>query len=387
MKMVDLILTESEEMHVPTDVKELANSFEIYGHELYIVGGAIRDFLLGKDPKDYDLATDATPDESIEIIKNVGFDVVEVGKEFGVVSAVTADGSGYEIATFRADIGSGRNPDGVKFTDISTDVKRRDLTINALFYNINTGEIVDLVGGRDDLNKGLIRTVGDPDVRFEEDKLRKLRALRFYARVGKDIDPETYKALADSDLEGVSNERIRDEFTKSVKTAKSVVEYLQMCHNLGYLSTILGDLFYDSNFIEERNIPILFAFMLRNNSMAISIPTLKDLRYEKDEIRKFDILLQVYTLLNGWTLISSGGDHTMSRDLTNVYDVKRQLKFIDDDELLTFGSYINGDKFVRALIEFDLSSIDVAEIRKEYSGKAIGDEMRRQAAILFNELL
>lgn len=220
MKMIDLILTESEEMHVPTDVKELANSFEIYGHELYIVGGAIRDFLLGKDPKDYDLATDATPDESIEIIKNVGFDVVEVGKEFGVVSAVTADGSEYEIATFREDIGSGRNPDGVKFTDISTDVKRRDLTINALFYNINTGEIVDLVGGRDDLNKGLIRTVGDPDVRFEEDKLRKLRALRFYARVGKDIDPETYKALADRDLEGVSNERIRDEFTKSVKNCK-----------------------------------------------------------------------------------------------------------------------------------------------------------------------
>ena len=139
---------------IPSDIKKIHKLFKKNKKKLFVVGGAVRDAILGKNPKDFDLATDAKPDEVLAIAKKGGLKTVEVGKQFGVVIV-----GGHEIATFRKDIGKGRRPSSVDYTDIEGDVKRRDLTINALFYDLDRGEIVDLVGGIKDLKRIKIRTV------------------------------------------------------------------------------------------------------------------------------------------------------------------------------------------------------------------------------------
>ena len=173
MIYLNTLLAESKlKLNIPSDIKKIYKLFKKNRKQLFIVGGAVRDAILGKSPKDFDLATDAKPDEVEAIAKQGKFKTVDVGKSFGVVIV-----NGHEIATFRKDIGKGRRPDSVDYTDIQGDVKRRDLTINALFYDIGKGTIVDLVGGIADLKKKKIRTVGNPDERFDEDPLRKQNQL------------------------------------------------------------------------------------------------------------------------------------------------------------------------------------------------------------------
>ena len=145
-------------LSVPKDVKDLHKLFKKNKKELYVVGGAVRDALLGKKPKDFDLATDAKPNEVVEIVTKAGYNTIgEVGQQFGVVIVQTPDfREGMEIATFREDIGKGRRPDSVEYSTIDKDVLRRDLTINALFYDIEKGEVVDLVGGVADIQSNTI---------------------------------------------------------------------------------------------------------------------------------------------------------------------------------------------------------------------------------------
>jgi tRNA nucleotidyltransferase (CCA-adding enzyme) len=154
---------------LPEDVIKIHSIFNKKNIELYVVGGSVRDTLLGLKPKDFDLVTNILPDEVINLLKNEQFvtKILETGKSFGVINVITKDGE-YEIATMRKDIGSdGRRPNSVEFTNIVEDLNRRDITINALFYDIETGEVVDLVGGIDDLKKGVVKTVGKPEDRFK----------------------------------------------------------------------------------------------------------------------------------------------------------------------------------------------------------------------------
>ena len=214
-------------MDLPADVVKFHKLFNKAGHKLFVVGGAVRDHLLGKKAHDFDLVTDALPDEIVDILKNFRTDVH--GAKFGVVRVYTEDCSlGYEVATYRRDISKGRNNKGDdqkveigKHITINDDVRRRDLTINALFYDLDTHEIVDAVGGIADLNKNLIRAVGVPQKRFDEDRLRILRTLRFAAVTGGKIDKKTSDAIHKdnrlfgiSEEDDVSRERIFAEFLK-----------------------------------------------------------------------------------------------------------------------------------------------------------------------------
>jgi poly(A) polymerase len=196
--------------------------------QAYLVGGCVRDLLLGREPKDYDVATSATPDEVMDIFP----ETYAVGVQFGVVlvpapEAANQEAGGndtsksrtIEVATFRSDLGysDGRRPDEVRFsTDPREDVARRDFTINGMMLDPVSGELLDFVGGRKDLEAGIVRSIGEPRLRFDEDKLRLLRAVRFAARFGYAIEPETFAAMQElaPQIQIVSRERVRDELTR-----------------------------------------------------------------------------------------------------------------------------------------------------------------------------
>ena len=198
------------------------------GFQAYLVGGCVRDLLLGREPEDYDVATDATPKDVMAIFP----ETYAVGAQFGVVLVPSPEGEHHatgaedasksravEVATFRSDIGysDGRHPDEVRFSkNPQEDVERRDFTINGMLLDPLSGEVLDFVGGRKDLKSRSIRTIGDPQKRFGEDKLRMLRAVRFAARFEYQIDPATFSAIQDlaEQIRAVSRERVRDELTR-----------------------------------------------------------------------------------------------------------------------------------------------------------------------------
>ena len=195
---------------------EICGTLRMAGHQAYLAGGCVRDILLRRDPVDYDVATDATPEQ----VQALFPDSLAVGAQFGVVAVLGGvERVQVEVATFRADVGytDGRHPDRVIFAKSpEEDVKRRDFTINALLLDPQTGEVLDFVGGRKDLEAGIIRAIGRPEERFREDKLRMIRAARFAARFRYTIEPETFAGIARlaEEVRQVSAERIRDELTK-----------------------------------------------------------------------------------------------------------------------------------------------------------------------------
>src|SRR5271170_7062201 len=198
--------------------RELANSIcdelQRNGHQALLVGGCVRDLLLGREPADYDVTTDATPERVMELFP----ESMAVGAQFGVV-LVPLDGLKVEVATFRSDVGysDGRHPDRVVYSKTpGEDVQRRDFTINGLLMRHDTGEVLDFVDGQADLKAGTIRAIGEPDRRFAEDKLRMMRAIRFAARFGFEIEHKTFAAIRRhaGAVTDVSAERIREELTK-----------------------------------------------------------------------------------------------------------------------------------------------------------------------------
>ncbi len=227
------------------DSRELANSvcntLQLHGHQAFLVGGCVRDILLHRDPADFDVATGATPEEVLKLFPNG----IDVGAQFGVV-LVRQDSLKVEVATFRSDLGysDGRHPDQVVYSKTpEEDVQRRDFTINGLLMRHDTGEVLDFVGGRADLTAGIIRAIGEPSRRFAEDKLRMLRAVRFAARFGYIIEPETFAAIRThaSEIHIVSAERIREEFTKLL-TEGSARRGFELLDELGLASQLLPEI-------------------------------------------------------------------------------------------------------------------------------------------------
>ncbi len=198
--------------------RELANSIcdtlQRNGYQALLVGGCVRDLLLGREPADYDVTTDATPKSVMELFP----ESIAVGAQFGVV-LVPREGVKVEVATFRSDVGysDGRHPDRVVYSrSAQEDVQRRDFTINGLLMRHDTGEVLDFVEGQADLKAGMIRAIGEADRRFTEDKLRMMRAVRFAARFGFEIEHKTFAAIRRhaGGVTDVSAERIREELTK-----------------------------------------------------------------------------------------------------------------------------------------------------------------------------
>src|ERR1039458_9894996 len=210
------------------------------GHQAYLVGGCVRDLLLGRAPKDFDVATDARPDRVSELFERSE----QVGAHFGVV-LVRENTAQVEVATFRSDASysDGGRPDAVRFeADPRQDAMRRDFTINALLLDPDTNQVLDFTGGREDLRRRVVRAIGAPDERFQEDHLRLIRAVRFAARLGFEIEPATMAAL--QRLHGlivkVSPERVRDELAR-ILTEGGARRGFELLDETGLLGDILPE--------------------------------------------------------------------------------------------------------------------------------------------------
>ena len=192
---------------------EIVRELKKAGHEAFLVGGCVRDLLMGRTPQDFDIATSARPEEVGRLFPRT----IPVGIQFGVQMVLKGEHP-YEVATFRTDgeYQDGRRPEGVLFSGPKEDALRRDFTVNGLFYDPVGRKITDYVGGREDLRRRIIRAIGDPCGRFREDRLRMLRAVRFAAVLGFEIEPATFRAIREQSdrIREVSPERVRDEMVK-----------------------------------------------------------------------------------------------------------------------------------------------------------------------------
>ena len=321
---VNMVVKDSEK----NDIFKIKHTLNKNGFKMWIIGGAVRDTVrnvikLSKNPmdetlstpKDFDLVTDATPDEIKEIFSGADFisNILNIGESFAIQFLVTKSHNQYELATLRSDSGGGRKPDSVQYEKtIEKDSKRRDLTINALYYEITgindkgfVGIVHDLVGGVSDIKNNIINTVGNPEDRFAEDPLRKIRAVRFAAVMDSEIPDNVAAAiraeetsLVDPTGKKVSDERIRDEYYKGIKNAKSVVHFLSLLQDFDFFKHIFGtNLSIDlSAFANERHPIIVTANLLRRNNVKNIGIELNLKKYSSDEINCFIFLISLLKL-------------------------------------------------------------------------------------------
>ena len=373
---------------VPSELRQLAEVFKQAGHVLYLVGGAVRDAVMGSEPKDWDVATDATPDQVRPVLLQHGYTVLEVGAAFGVLAVVLPPPlEKLEIATFREDMSAGRHPT-VRFASIKEDVQRRDLTINALFYDMATQEVVDLVGGLRDIEAGVVRTVGDPRDRFAEDKLRKLRALRFAGRFGFELSVRTLNAICDdSDLTGVSPERVHDELVKAVSTARRPSHLMELMDAAGMWPRVLPGLKVSTSLdtlVSTRGIdtndPVLALALLLDaeHDHAAVTKRLAALKYSSEEVTQVAFLLRfrMFSLDHdsAYHLRKAFQASGMTVDRLTQYFLARGMP--SRDLFQAFAGYlgtppVGGD----------------ALLAQGYSGKALGVELQRQERELFCGLM
>jgi tRNA nucleotidyltransferase/poly(A) polymerase len=382
--MIRKILKEGKEIRVkmdietPASIQNIHKIFKDNGFKLYLVGGAVRDTLMGRRPKDFDLATDAVPDKVKELLPM--YNTVESGEQFAVVNVVTEDDT-YEIATFREDIGKGRRPDEVKFSTIDKDVLRRDLTINALFYDLDTGEVVDLVGGIEDLENGVVKTVGNAEDRFDEDKLRIMRAMRFAARVGSDVDEGIDRAIkkdnsiVSGDGKPLAQERIQDEFLKGIKQAKSVKHFIELLRKYDLMSWVFHTLKSDGEVIESKIPVAVIASVLRDETdQNIDKKLISRLKFTKQQGKQVKFLIDFFR---------KGEPNT-------AYEFKVRMGgvHLDGSVVSNFGRLMGmGKRFIKQFVKYQITT-DGGELAKQgFRGKDLANEKERIETEKFNMML
>lgn len=227
-------------INIPTKVKMIIDKYYESGFEAFMVGGCVRDALLGRTPEDYDITTSALPNITESLFKKT----IPTGIQHGTVTVII-EGENYEVTTYRTEgrYLDNRHPSDVQFvTNIKEDLARRDFTINAFAYNDKAG-LIDYFNGFEDLNNQIIRAVGDADKRFQEDALRMLRAIRFSCQLGFSIEPSTLKAIKTNAelIKNISMERIRDEFCK-ILISPNAVKGIELLNETGILAIILPEI-------------------------------------------------------------------------------------------------------------------------------------------------
>ena len=283
------------EIKIPAPAEEILTKLNENGYEAYVVGGCVRDMILGREPGDWDITTSALPEQ----VKQVFRRTVDTGIQHGTVTVMMGD-EGYEVTTYRIDgeYADGRHPDSVTFTpSLTEDLKRRDFTVNAMAYNGNTG-LVDEFGGMEDLDRGIIRCVGEPMDRFSEDALRILRAIRFSAQLGFAIEGRTYEAIRAiaPNMVHVSKERIQAELTKLLLSPHP--GHISMVYEIG-ISPYVSETFHKVPLLGMPSVPaqvppvrhMRWAAFLRKCMPDEAVKILKDLKLDNDTINRVRTLI------------------------------------------------------------------------------------------------
>ena len=290
---------------IPQEASRILERLHERGYEAYIVGGCVRDMMLGRQPEDWDITTNALPGQ----VKAVFGRTIDTGIKHGTVT-VMMKGRGFEVTTYRIDgaYSDGRHPDSVAFTpSLEEDLKRRDFTINAMAFNRSEG-LVDLFEGREDLRRGIIRCVGNPMERFEEDALRILRAIRFSAQLGFAIEEETGRAIRTlaPTLERVSRERVQTELTKLLLSAHP--EQIQLVYEMGaapfvsqaFLQAGMPGMLSTPPYALGHRIPhsvpmvkhLRWAAFLASAGPALAVQVLKGLKMDNDTTNRVRVLTE-----------------------------------------------------------------------------------------------
>ena len=321
---------------LPSDVKFIIEKLEAAGFEAYAVGGCVRDQIMGREPNDWDITTSATPYE----VKDIFHKTVDTGLVHGTVTVIL-HGEGYEVTTYRIDgeYEDGRHPKQVSFTaSLEEDLKRRDFTINAMAYNESHG-LVDLFGGLEDLEKGVIRCVGEPMERFSEDALRMMRAVRFSAQFGYEIEEATREAVRKlaPTLEKVSVERIQVELTKLLTSGHP--DFFRECYELGLTKLFMPE--FDACMTCEQHNP--------HHAYTVGEHTLIGMQHvPKDKVLRLTMLLHDIGKVETKTTDEAGIDHfrghpvksaemakvilrRLRYDNQTIHDVVRLVEFHDWD--------------------------------------------------------
>ncbi len=315
---------------VPEDARKIIQILNDAGHEAFVVGGCVRDSVLGRNPADWDITTSASPAQVKELFRRT----VDTGIKHGTVTVLMkSDGmlNGYEVTTYRIDgiYDDGRHPRNVTFTsDLSKDLERRDFTINAMAYHPEKG-LVDLFGGREDLSNNIIRCVGDAEKRFGEDALRMMRAIRFAAQLGAEIEPDTYAAIKKlaPTLEKVSAERIRVEMEKLLMSANP--EFFKLFYETGLTKVFLPE--FDDCMVTDQENPH-HAYNVGDHMLhAVSAVNLDRLaeEYSGEEFDKNKRILRLTMLL-----------HDIGKSATKTVDEEGIAHFKGHPEL---GTQMSGE--------------------------------------------
>ena len=389
-------------INLPPKVRYIINKIYENNYEAYIVGGCVRDAILGFEPNDYDITTSASPNTIQEIFKD--FKCIETGIEHGTVSVVIEDEI-FEITTYRieGEYKDHRRPDKVDFTDrLEEDLKRRDFTINAMAYNEKKG-LIDLFGGKEDLNNKIIKTVGNPYDRFNEDGLRMIRAIRFSSKLNFTIEKETLKAIYDKSfiINNISLERITDEFTKIILSDKpenikylfetKLLKYLNISNedNIGKLTQFYNEIVILKKINKnlEKRLALLDYIVEKNNINCKSF--CNELIYSKKIIKNHNIIL---TLLKNIEIdhlnkveikkILSGVDRNLLEEYLDIsriiYDKEKKV-----DEIIDILSEIEENNECYIIKNLKVNGRDIMSLG--YKNKEVGEVLNYLLEIVIED--
>lgn len=321
-------------MNIPEPARKIIDRLNEHGYEAYVVGGCVRDMILKREPGDWDITTSARPEQ----VKALFTRTLDTGIQHGTVTIMIGK-EGYEVTTFRVDgdYTDGRHPDTVTFTpSLEEDLKRRDFTINAMAYNHNTG-LVDIFGGREDIEGKVIRCVGNPTERFTEDALRILRAIRFSAQLGFEIEDATRQAITQiaPNLVHVSKERIQVELTKLLLSDRP--EAMKLVYETGispYVSETfhkMGEMIGDMPVTVPAKKALRWALFLRKGTPEQAVRILRDLKLDNDTIYQVKVL-------TGWIGRSICGEIALPDEKTDemcTLEAAAELEFVPGEESKT----------------------------------------------------
>lgn len=381
------------DMELPNEVIWLSDVFNKAGAELYVVGGAVRDAVArifhGHDnyTEDHDLVTNLKPDEVIRLLEtkkglpgSPSISFKEVGKAFGIV-LVQLNDQQYEIATFREDskTSDGRRPDYVTFSTIDKDAERRDLTINALYYDLASRAVLDFVGGLNDIRGNYIRFVGEAKERIYEDKLRVMRFARFHNKVNGNVDAiskDTRKVIRACDLRekysAISDERIREEFLKGANPGTKLIDYLVILEDLGLLKQVFPGMETTTNIKHSMlSVEGIVAQILRRNEPKFVREQLLRIKWTKEEVESISFLIGV-------------PDFTAEQIVD--FKIKRSRTDLSDAEIVCYAiAYCNnngnneGMKLIIDMLNFEYPSVVSFDVISQgFEGKALGVEIKRR---------